>query len=76
MIKKCFKAYGDEVFGVEIHYIVKVFKENKGMQCATSSGETAVMIAYKVAIHIMKGDLDDYPIEDESDIVELRNYTL
>ena len=69
--QKRFERNGDKVFGIELHYTVRAFEEKKGMQYVSGSKDTVVMIAYKVVVHTMNGDIKDYPTKGELEAVEL-----
>ena len=59
------KQIGDEIYGLEVHYTVKLLEETKTTYMGLrSSKETVVLIAYKCLAHIMELNPEEYPDED------------
>ena len=69
--QKRFERNGNKVFGIELHYTVRAFEEKKGVQYLNASKDTVVMIAYKVAVHTMNGELEDYATKEEMEAIQL-----
>ena len=57
------KRYGQRVYGLELHYKVKILEEDKGR--IRSHKETVVLIAYKCLAHVMNLDPNEYPDNEE-----------
>ena len=65
--QKLVKRVGNKVYGLEIHYKVKVLEEaNKGWNPLKSDKKDAIiMVAYKAIASVMDLNPQDYPDEDE-----------
>lgn len=57
------KRYGQRVYGLELHYKVKILEEDRGR--IRSHKETVVLIAYKCLAHVMNLDPNEYPDNEE-----------
>ena len=55
------KCVGDKVYGLEMHYKIRVFEEKKWM----SSKETVVLVAYKAIASTMNLNPGDFPDEED-----------
>ena len=63
--RKIVKRIGNQVYGIEAHYKVKLLEETKGEYMGfRSSKETVVLIAYKCLAHAMDLNPEDYPDEE------------
>lgn len=60
--RKMVKRVGDQVFGLEAHYKVKVLEETKGT--FIKSKDTVVLIAYKCIAHAMDLNPAEFPDEE------------
>ena len=56
------KRVGDKVYGLEIHYKVKILEETKGWQLEK---DTVVLVAYKAIASVLDLDPEHFPDEDE-----------
>ena len=62
---KIMKRIGNQVYGIEAHYKVKLLEETEGEYMGfRSSKETVVLIAYKCLAHAMDLNPEDYPDEE------------
>lgn len=61
--RKMVKRVGNKVFGVEVHYKIKMLDETKGLFSTTK--DTVVLIAYKCLNHAMDLKAADYPNDEE-----------
>lgn len=68
--RKVVKRVGDKVYGVEVHYKVKILEESKGYAWK-SKKETVVMVGYKAIASVMDLDPREYPDKDELEAVML-----
>ena len=60
--RKIVKRIGDQVYGIEAHYKVKMLEETKGEYMGLkTSKETVVLIAYKCLAHVMELKPEEYP---------------
>lgn len=62
--RKLVKRVGDKVFGVEVHYKVKILEETKGW-VGSRKKETVVLIAYKTIASVMDHNPHDFPDEQQ-----------
>lgn len=62
--RKMVKRVGNQVFGIEAHYKVKIMEESKG-NVFSSSKDTVVLIAYKCIAHSMDLNPADIPDAEE-----------
>lgn len=62
--RKLVKRVGDKVYGLEVHYKVKILEETKGW-IGPKKKETVVLVAYKALAHAMNLDPEDYPDAEE-----------
>ena len=62
--RKLVKRIGNNVYGMEVHYKVKILEETKGWVGARKK-ETVVLVAYKALAHSMDLRPEDYPDDDE-----------
>ena len=62
--RKLVKRVGDKVYGLEVHYKVKILEETKGW-VGNKKKETVVLVAYKAIAHSMDLNPADYPDDDE-----------
>ena len=62
--RKLVKRVGDKVYGLEVHYKVKILEETKGW-VGNKKKETVVLVAYKAIAHTMDLRPEDYPDDDE-----------
>ena len=58
------KRVGDKVYGLEVHYKVKILEETKGW-VGSKRRETVVLVAYKAIAHAMDLNPADYPDDEE-----------
>lgn len=63
--RKTVKRVGDNVYGLEAHYKVKVLKETKGTVPGFKSKDTVVLIAYKLLTHLMDLNPAEFPDTEE-----------
>ena len=64
--RKIVKRIGNQVYGLEVHYKVKLLEETKEAYMGLkSSRETVVLIAYKCLAHTMDLNPEEYP-DDET----------
>lgn len=61
--RKVIKRSGRRVYGLELHYKVKILEEDKGR--IRTHKETVVLIAYKCLAHVMDLNPDEYPDDEE-----------
>ena len=61
--RKAVKRMGDKVYGIEVHYKVKILEEIKGW--FNGKKETVVLVAYKDIASLLDLNPDDYPNEEE-----------
>ena len=61
--RKAVKRMGDKVYGIEVHYKVKILEETKGW--FNGKKETVVLVAYKAIASLLDLNPDDYPNEEE-----------
>ena len=59
------KRVGDKVYGLEIHYKVKILEETKGWQIMGKKKETVVLVAYKAIASLLDLDPEHFPDDDE-----------
>ena len=62
--RKVMKRVGKNVYGMEVHYKVKILEETKGAWLTSKKKETVVLVAYKAIAHSMSVSPDKYP-DDE-----------
>lgn len=62
--RKLVKRVGDKVYGIEVHYKVKILEEMKGW-IGQKKKETVVLVAYKALAHAMNLNPSEYPDDDE-----------
>ncbi len=56
---------GDKVFGLELHCRMKIIDETKGFPMINSKKHTSCVIGYKVMVHSMNLNPEDYPTRSE-----------
>ena len=61
--RKVMKRVGQVVYGMEVHYKVKILEETKGSWPLSKRTETGVLVAYKAIAHTMTLSPDKYPDE-------------
>ena len=59
------KRIRDKVYGIEVHYKVKILEETKSTVWRSTKKETVVLIAYKAIASLMDLDPSQYPDGDE-----------
>ena len=62
--RKVMKRVGKNVYGMEVHYKVKILEETKGAWLSSKKKETVVLVAYTAIAHSMSVSPDKYP-DDE-----------
>ena len=67
--RKLIKRVDNKVYGIEVHYKVKILEETKGWVGARKK-ETVVLVAYKAIASTMNLNPADYP--DEDDLLALK----
>ena len=63
--RKMVKSIGNKVFGVEVHYKIKLLDETTGIRYVSKTKDTVVLIAYKCLNHVMDLNPADYPNDEE-----------
>lgn len=63
--RKMVKRVGNKVFGVEVHYKIKMLDETKGLIPGLKTKDTVVLIAFKCLNHAMDLNAADYPNDEE-----------
>ena len=56
---------GDKVYGMEVHYKLKLLEEDKGTMFTGRSKDTVVLIAYKCITHAMDLNPEEFPDNEE-----------
>ena len=59
------KRVGDKVYGIELHYKVKILEETKGWQLMGKKKDTVVLVAYKAIASVLDLDPEHFPDDDE-----------
>ena len=67
--RKLVKRVGDKVYGLEVHYKVKILEETKGW-IGNKKKETVVLVAYKAIAHTMDLCPEDYPDDEELNMLK------
>ena len=67
--RKLVKRVGDKVYGLEVHYKVKILEETKGW-VGNKKKETVVLVAYKAIAHSMDLNPEDYPDDEELNMLK------
>ena len=57
------RRLGEELYGMEYHYTVRIYEECKGWS-GFKKKNTVLMIAWKAATYTMSGDPKDFPTKD------------
>ena len=57
------KRVGDKVYGMEIHYKVKILEGTKGW--VVKKKDTVILVAYKALAHTMDLRPEEYPDDEE-----------
>ena len=69
--RKLVKRGGDKVYGLEVHYKVKILEETKALGwIGNKKKETVVLVAYKAIAHSMDLNPADYP--DDEELLQLK----
>ena len=61
--RQVIKTVGDKIYGMELQYKVQLLNSTRGMVRTTK--ETTLLIAYKSIVHVMAGNPQDHPTDDE-----------
>lgn len=67
--RKVVKRVRDKVYGIEVHYKVKILEETKGW-VGNKKKETVVMVAYKAIASTMDLNPNDFP--DDNDLASIK----